>query len=242
MKKENKTLLLFMTLCMVIILSFPIKAMANSAEPPALVILVSNPPKDLSIVLESGTARENVWVRRRAWEGYYSFYSREIKGLSKYKFKVSTAKESFECTITEPLNGYNNVFTLDMSNKQLIPGKSKLRDILLVVIRVIFTLIIEGIVFWLLGFRQKRSWIIFLFINLFTQGVLNFWLNWGGFVIENYLIIKLFIGECFVFLFEVVAFPLLIKEREKATMVGYVFLANLISLFIGGVIISTLPI
>ncbi|MBP2023671.1 hypothetical protein J2Z44_003513 [Clostridium punense] len=242
MKKWDKTLLIIMLLCTLIILNFPIKATANSAEPPALIILVNNPPKDLSIVLESGTVSENVRFSRRAWEGYYAFYSKEIRGLSKYKFKISTAKESFECTITEPLKEYDNVFTLDMANKQLIPGKSKLRDILLVVIRVILTLIIEGIVFWLLGFRQKRSWIIFLFINLFTQGALNFWLNWGGFVIESYLIIKLFIGEWFVFLFEVIAFPLLIKERQKATMVGYAFLANLVSLFAGGVIIAALPI
>ncbi|MBU3145415.1 hypothetical protein [Clostridium sp. CF012] len=242
MNKTGKRLLLVMVLCMVMISIIPTKASANSAEPPSLVILINNPPDDLSIVLVSNENQPKARVRRVAWEGYYAFYSRDMQASGVYTFKVTTKGESFECTLGEPLQGYNNVFTLDVSNRKFTPGKYPFRSVLLVSIRLLLTLLLEGIIFLIFRFRQKRSWVVFLAINLVTQGVLNIFLNSRASLMPSYLIFSLIIGEVFVFAAEMIAFPIFIEEHKKSRILIYVFIANLISLIVGGYIISVLPV
>ena len=242
MNEAGKRLLLVMVLGMLMISILPANALANSAEPPSLVILINNPPDDLSIVLVSNENQPEAIVRRVAWEGYYVFYSRDMQVGGKYTFKVTTHGESFECTLGAPLQRYNNVVTLDVSNRELTPGKYPFRSVLLVSIRLLLTLILEGIIFWLFGFRQKRSWLIFLAINLVTQGILNILLNSGGSLMPSYLIFSLIFGEIFVFAAEMIAFPIYIKEHKKSCILIYAFIANLISLIAGGYIISVLPV
>ena len=242
MNKTGNRLLLVMVLYTLIISILPSTALANSAEPPSLVILISNPPDDLSIVLVSNENQPEAKVRRVAWEGYYVFYSRDMQAGGKYTFKVTTNGESFECTLGAPLQYYNNVATLDVFNRALTTGKYPFRSVLLVSIRLLLTLLLEGIIFWLFRFRQKRSWLIFLAINLVTQGALNIWLNNGGPLIPSYLIFSLIIGEIFVFEAEMIAFPIFIKEHKKSRILIYAFIANLISLVAGGYIISVLPV
>lgn len=231
-----------MLLCMLMISIIPTIALANSAEPPSLVILINNPSEDLSIVMVSNEKQTKARVRRVAWEGYYAFYSRDMKAGKLYTFKVTTMGENFECKLSEPLQGYNNVFTLDVSNRKFTAGKYPFRWLLLVSIRLLLTLLLEGIIFWSFKFRQKRSWLMFLAINLVTQGVLNIWLNSGGSLMPSYLIFSLIIGEFFVFGAEMIAFPILIDEHKKSRILMYVFIANLISLIVGGYIISALPV
>jgi len=226
--------------------NLPIKVSANSAEPPSIVILVNNPPKDLSIELVSGKYQAEGKPRRVAWEGYYVFYSRDLMELQKSSAKsvlrVTTNGESFELIINAPMQSYNSVFTLNVKNRVLTPGKYPFRQALLVSIRVLLTLIIEGIIFLLFKFRQKRSWLIFLVVNLVTQGVLNIWLNNGGSVLPSYLIFNLIIGEIFVFIAESTALPMLINEHDKKYTMTYAFIANLISFIAGGYIITVLPV
>ena len=35
------------------------------------------------------------------------------------------------------------------------------------------TLLLEGALFWLFGYRLRRSWLVFLLANLITQGAVN---------------------------------------------------------------------
>jgi len=242
MNETGKRLLLVMVLCTLMISILPTTALANSAEPPSLVILINNPPDDLSIVLVSNENQPEAIVRRVAWEGYYVFYSRDMQVGSKYTLKVITNGESFECMIDKPLQHYNNVFTLDVANRELTSGKYPFRSVILVSIRLLLTLLIDGIIFWLFWFRQKRSWLVFLAINLVTQGALNIWLNSGGSVMPSYLILSLMIGEFFVFVTEMITFPIFIKEHKKSRILIYAFIANFISLIAGGYIISVLPV
>ncbi len=242
MEHNRKRLLLVMALCALMISVLPVTVSANSAEPPSLVILVNNPPDDLSIVLVSDENQAEAVVRRVAWEGYYIFYSWDIQSGSGYTFRVTTNGESFECTLDASLQHYNNVAVLDISNRELTLGKYPFRSVLLVSIRLFLTLLLEGIVIWLFRFRQKRSWLVFLAINLVTQGTLNIWLNSGGSLIPSYLIFSLIIGEVFVFAAEMVLFSIFIKEHKKSRILFCVFTANLISLIAGGYIISVLPV
>ncbi len=242
MKKSSKNLLLGMLLCTIMILILPTTVLANSAEPPSLVILIKNPPKDLSIVLVSNESRPEARVKRVAWEGYYAFYSRDMQVNGDYTFKVTTNGETFECRIDTPLKEYNNVFTLDIPLRKLMPGTYPFRRVIVVSMRLLLTLLLEGIIFWFFRFRQKKSWIIFLCINLVTQGALNIWLNSGGSLMPSYLILSLIFGEFFVFMAEMIMFPILIKEHGKSRSLSYAFIANFISLIAGGFIISVLPV
>ncbi len=242
MNKTGKHLLLVVVLCALMISILPSTASANSAEPPSLVILVNNPPDDLVIVLASKDNQAAARAQRVAWEKYYAFYSRDMKSDGDYTLKITTNGESFECSINEPLQHYNNIYTLDVSNRKLSPGKAPFRSVLLVSMRVLLTLLIEGGIFWLFGYRQKRSWLIFLAINLVTQAALNIWLNGGSSLMPSYLFINLIIGEVFVFTAEMIAFPVFIKEHNKRRISIYVIIANFISLIAGGYIITLLPV
>jgi len=231
-----------MVLFTLLISILPTTALANSAEPPSLVILINNPPDDLSIVLVSDENKIEAKVRRVAWEGYYVLYTRDMQADSEYTFRVTTNGESFECTLSEPLQHYNNVVTMDLSNREMTLGKYPFRSVLLVSIRILLTLLLEGVIFLIFGFRQKRSWLIFFAMNLVTQGSLNIWLNSGGSLMPSYLIFSLIFGEFFVFAVEMITFPIYIKEHKKSRILLYTFLANLISLIAGGYIISILPV
>lgn len=242
MKNTVKSILLALLLIMMVLSILPMTALANSAEPPSLIILINNPPKDLKIVMVSNNSSPEAEVKKVAWEGYYVYYRTDMQKNSKYTFEVTTKGESFQCLLDVPLESYNNVATLDLERKQLTPGKYPFRKALLVLIRVVLTLLIEGIIFWLFKFRQKRSWLVFLYINLITQGLLNLWLNQGGSLMPSYLLVGLIFGEIIVLIVEMIAFPFFIKEHNDDLVIKYAFTANFISLIAGGYIIAYLPV
>jgi len=172
---------------------------ANSAEPPSILIIVPNASDNLEVSIESGG---NVYKSQKIdklIESYYVFYSSEIKKSNDYVIVVSSEDERFEINLDKSLKKYNNIFTLDLNNETLTEGKLLPRSILLVVMRVVLTLLIEAIIFWMFGFRKKESWIAFLAINLVTQGALNIWIN-GFRPVQSYIVFSLIFGEIFVFI------------------------------------------
>ena len=139
---------------------------------------------------------------------------------------------------------YNNVYTLDLDSRTLTVGELPSRNIMLVTVRVLLTLLLEGLVFFLFGYRQKISWIIFLAVNLITQGALFICLNslsstplTGVF----YIIMVMIFAEILIFVIEMIVFLVFIKEHRRLRTAGYVLTANLLSLFLGGYLITALP-
>lgn len=242
MNRSIRRAVICMLIGAAVVAALPLASFANAAEPPALIILVKDPPEECSIVLVSGHTQTEAAVRKVAWEGYYAFYSRDLQKDGDYRFKISTGAESFECSLKAPLEGYNNVYTLDVAERTFYSGKYPLRALLLILLRLLITLLIEGFVFLLFGFKEKRSWIVFLAVNIITQGALNIWLNVEGSLMPSYLIVTLVIGEIFVFAVEAVAFFLLLEEHKGIRLFLYVFVSNLISLIAGGCLISCLPV
>jgi len=227
-------------------------ASANSAEPPAFTIIVRFPPNDLSLSIRfaDGTTTEAVRLSktRKAWEAYYRFFywMAKIDGHTLPSFEgasliVETQNNHFECLLPHSAIGrYNSVLTLDIANETIIMGKSPTRSIILVSMRVGFTLIIEGAVFYLFGYRKKRSWIAFVIINILTQSALNMAFSGPN---QVYLWpIGFFSCEVLVFIVETISFPLILKEFSKGKAVKFALLANITSLILGGVMISCLPV
>ncbi|WP_313340448.1 hypothetical protein [Sedimentibacter sp.] len=214
----------------------------NSAEPPSILIIVPNATDDLNIKLELEDGEYEGRVVDKVIEKYYTFYSSAIFNKpSSYNFIVSTENESFEIKLDKPAKNYNNIYTLNLKSQALTEGKLLSRSILLVAMRIILTLIIEAFIFWIFGFRNKKSWAAFLLINLVTQGALNIWIS-GFTPLMSYAIFTLIFGEIFVFIAELIAFLYFCKEHERLRKVLYVLTANFASLIVGGYIITILPI
>jgi len=220
-------------------------AFANSAEPPCFTVIVSNPPKGLEIyVVESGGEETALSKQDRAWESYYRLFYHlkwDIEdSLHSAKLKISYDEDSFEIPVPD-LEGrkYNSLFTLNIEERALEIGQRPHRVPLLVALRVLLTLVIEGIVFFLFGYREKRSLTAFLIINLITQGFLNAMITGPGL---GYYFIAFVLLEMLVFLIEMIAFPIAVREKRKGISVLYAFCANAASLIVGGLMISYLPI
>ncbi|AEG59715.1 hypothetical protein [Desulforamulus ruminis] len=239
MKRKVYTLLImiFAACCF-----FPTITYANSAEPPALIVIMKNAPEDVSVAIISAETLQEGEKSKTAWETSYAFYNRDIGSNKEIKIKVSGNGTSYDQIIGKQyLTGYNSIVTLDFSAQTITAGKLLSRSILLVTLRVFFTLAIEGVIFFLFGFRDKNSWLAFLIINLLTQGILNVVLN-GASPFASYLILNLILMEFWVFITEIIGVLVFIKEHGKFRRLSYVLVANFASLVLGGYLITVLPI
>ena len=137
---------------------------------------------------------------------------------------------------------------LDLSAQTLTPGAPWWRQPLLVFLRVGLTLLLEGAVFLLFGYRERRSWLVFLLTNLVTQGAVNALLLWGVGPLGNlystgiaYWLLYVPM-ELVVMAVEIVAFRKLLREKEKLSATIYAIVANLFSWLLGGAMLTYLPI
>ena len=182
---------------------------------------------------------------RKGWEKYYRLYynhsSSQVKDLKDAVLVVQSNNKSFQCALPEEtFRTYSNILTLDMESETLTMGQAPLRVPALVAMRVLLTMLIEGIIFLLFGFRQKRSWLVFTEVNLITQAGLNAMLT--GPDLGNYWIYGYLFVEIVVLAAELIAFLNLVKEFRKGRVALYVITANIASLIIGGMVITYLPV
>lgn len=220
----------------------PIEVYANSAQPPALVIIMKNAPEDAAVSLLNSAGSKEADKTQTAWETYFVFYYPDVGTSSEVTLKVSgNGTEYGQKVGAEYLQGYDSIITLDFAAQTIKGGKLLSRSILLVSMRVLLTLVIEGLVFLLFGFREKRSWMIFLLMNLLTQGWLNISLN-GGWPLGIYMMTDLIMMEFLVFVAEAAGVLVLIKEHSRLRRVVFVVVANLLSLILGGCLITVLPV
>lgn len=98
------------------------------------------------------------------------------------------------------------------------------------------TLVIEGVIFWLFGYRERRSWIVFLAVNAATQ--LGLHLVTGAMLAEsgwhflNYFL-TILLQELVIWGLEAAAYALLLREHSRGRRVGYAFAANIASFVLG---------
>lgn len=234
-----KRCLFLILITFVMLMSIPKVSYGNSTEPPSIMIIVPNAPKDLEISIGKDNSFTEGKEIDKVLEKYYVFYSREIKVASKCTLNVKTDNLTYEINFKKPSQTYQNIYTLNLESQTLTPGKSIGRSITLVTMRVTLTLLIEGVVFYLFGFRERRSWLIFLIINLITQGALNIWIN-GLFPIESYLFFGLMAIEILIVIVEAIVILSSIKEHRKSKVL-FVISANFLSLVAGGYILAALP-
>ncbi len=250
--KKSSLTILILTVFLFFTLLFPTAAHANAAEPPMLIILVENPPSDLelSISFAELPADQPIELRKQTqgWEAYYRLFMHNIPQdiynnddpIDGAFIEVESELDSYSVQIPDgTLSMYNNLLTLDFESGLITEGQPPLRVPTLVALRVLLTLIVEGAVLYLFGYREKKSFAIFLAINLITQTLLN--LSFSG-SFHGYFIFAYIFGEIFVFLSEMAVFGLFVKEHGRKRAILYAFIANLASLIAGYLVLSYMPI
>ena len=249
--------------CLTVLLALPV--FANSAEPPCLTIVVVSAPDDLELSLVDEGGAEAYQLRKRqfvrGWETYFRFtYSHvTIPGkeseaddvdLSKLRLAVTTGGNTTLLDLPDQTFAhYNNVLLLDLSELKQFPDafpaqymlRSELyagRMVLIIGMRVILTLLIEGILFWAFGYREKHSWGVFLCFNAMTQLALNLIL--GGATMDSYILFGYYLLEAAIVVFEALAYWNTLKEK-RGRSIPYALCANAASLVIGALMIENLP-
>ena len=148
---------------------FSVPVYANSAAPPSLTIVVLNAPDDIEIYSADGS--EKAYREFSLSDPLFRFYEGET-----FPNAIMVKAEGRETLLELPaenISGYDKYAVLDYKAMELSVGQPAWRAPLLIFLRVSFTLIIEGIVFLLFGFRTKRDAAVFLTINILTQAALN---------------------------------------------------------------------
>ena len=97
------------------------------------------------------------------------------------------------------------------------------------------TLLVEGGLLWLFGFRARRDWLVFLAVNLVTQAGLHLWIaadlvSIGDSALQ-YLV--LLVAEVPILLVELIAYVFLLKEHSGLRRAAYAACANIASYAVG---------
>lgn len=221
---------------------------ANSAEPPMVWILIPGTYEHVDGVLVVDSIVIKGWANENKTETYIRFYYGSIPDFNRQK-EIDGSDATFFITLDNKQymiqtdirgSGYNDLYTFDVNNLQLIKGKTFARDATLVSLRLFSTLILEGLVFFIMGYRAKRTWMLFLLINLITQGCLNILLNSDR--PENvYMLFVLMIAEAVIIVVEEAVLLFTVNEGKALKLFFTILLANLLSLFLGGWFILNLP-
>jgi len=252
--KHLRCILLILTIVTLLFSLIP-TAYANAAEPPCFTVIAANPPDDLTIHLRlaDGSEYEPIILYReqKTWEYYYRFFyhtnvegqfvSLEQKDIAGAVLIVTSGEDSFECPLpTDTFKLYNNLLTLNYRTQTLSTGQPILRVPMLIALRVVLTLVIEGAVLFFFGYREKKSWLSFLIVNLITQGFLNAALT--GPSIGPYWYLGFTFGEIIILVTESIFYTKLLQEHSKKRANAYAIIANLLSLAAGSLFITYLPV
>lgn len=226
-------------------------------QPPTLTLVVYGAPKDteMRVILQHEGEEVNVPLEyeRRGWESYYRLYRAAAWQINAWYGNAHDFKDATLVLISGggekrvPIpdgllsdRGFNETLTLRYATGALRYGLPVWRAPLLVGMRVLAALLIEGIIFRLCGYTEKKSWLLFLLINVVIHGALNIfcsgWLNVNPAMYWIYFLL-IFVS----FLLEITAFLLLVDERERDITISYLVKANLASHAVNFLMISALP-
>ena len=97
------------------------------------------------------------------------------------------------------------------------------------------TLLIEGVLLLLYGYRSRRSWLVFLLVNLVTQGAFAVYLavtvlNHG---VSGWSLLFYFPAEVVITVVELLAYRRLLTEKSRGRAMGYAVAANVCSAVVG---------
>ena len=125
--------------------------------------------------------------------------------------------------------------TVDWARWQSLPPSPAMAYALQFLCTLLPTLLIEGLLLFVFGYRSKRSWLVFLLVNLVTQGGFAVYLavtvlNHG---VSGWSLIFYIPIEVIITLVELLLYRRLLTEKNKARAAVYAIAANLCSAVLG---------
>lgn len=245
-------------LAAILLCLLPVGAAANGAMGPDITIIVLGGPEDLTIdiVKTDGINEGRIHLEGAVQIGferrYRVDYLREWTAHPEEELLQNATKTTLEVRGTGlswdiptdgiEYKGYSHLITLDVKNREVIPGQPPWRQPLLIGIRVVFTLLVEGIAFYWFGYREKRSWAVFILTNVLTQTGLSFLMAQAEFGIYLLSLLVYFVAEPLVFIVEALAYAVLLREKSWKRGTACALSANAASLFLGLLLYAFVPI
>lgn len=218
---------------------------ANSAKPPSFVVILRNAPPGIVVsnIYSNAEGKEvRIEGTRKQFNGvnYIAFYDGHWENAV---LSVENGNDVFVVKIPEgvvTVGSYESIITLDYKNRSIYAGELATRSIAFIPLRIISTLIFEGIIFMLFRFNEKRSWYVFVIANILTQAALNVAIINNLNPFNSYYIFSLAFYELLVIVAEIIIYKTFIKEKRPIIL--FTIVANLVSWIIGGWVLAILPI
>ncbi len=153
-----------------------------------------------------------------------------------FRVAAATADEAKAAEVSYTRDFVDNIVYDWQANTVREATPPPLRFLIRLAATLIPTLLIEGALFWLFGFRERRGWLVFLAVNTATQVGLHLAvgsiLPQAGWHFLNYTL-TILIPELIVWVAEAAAYAFLLREHSRGWRVGYAFAANFASFVLG---------
>lgn len=153
-----------------------------------------------------------------------------------FRVAAATADEAKAAEVSYTRDFVDNIVYDWQANTVREATPPPLRFLIRLAATLIPTLLIEGALFWLFGFRERRGWLVFLAVNTVTQVGLHLAvgsiLPQAGWHFLNYTL-TILIPELIVWVAEAAAYAFLLREHSRGRRVGYAFAANFASFVLG---------
>ena len=153
-----------------------------------------------------------------------------------FRVAAATADEAKAAEVSYTRDFVDNIVYDWQANTVREATPPPLRFLIRLAATLIPTLLIEGALFWLFGFRERRGWLVFLAVNTATQVGLHLAvgsiLPQAGWHFLNYTL-TILIPELIVWMAEAAAYAFLLREHSRGRRGGYAFAANFASFVLG---------
>ena len=240
---KTRRFLIALYAVLLLLAAFPVQAHAafgtggEAYRVPTITVLAYHAPEDLEIRVEVEKKGErfpaDTLRTRRLWEQSFYLYREDVfKGSSFKGNDMDFAGAVLICTAggeehRVPISkecltvgGHQDVMTLDCRSWTLSPGLPAWRAPLMVAIRVLLVLLVNALLFLVMGYREGRSWLCMLGVTLATQIPMNLILNHWLWVNETNWNSIIFVGLMFMCWLAIVfavtmLLALLVQEHDR---------------------------
>ena len=231
-----------------ILLSLSLSAGASAAVQPGFQVWVTNGPLTddpdfhLTIWTNGGMVCTLEYYAKRdgaaVWAaGDPNFRSRIGSGTAYLAAEYKGVRRDFELT-QALLSRYEIRLALDWRSGELSLKKaergSRVHE---AAVRLLLTMLLEGAVFYLFGYRAKRSWIVFFIANVVTQIILSvlmaqmIWRSAG-------ILASFWLLELYLMIFELAVYYFALREWDKGRACLSAVCTNLVSVIFGSVLLT----
>ncbi len=248
---KAKRFLVSLYAVLLLLAAFPAEAFASGAGGyrfPTITVLAYHAPADLEIRVEvqknGESVPETTQRSRRAWELSFRLYREDVFRANSFKgndrdfagsvLLCRSGGEERRIPIPQSCltdGGSRDVMTLDCQSWTLSPGLPAWRGPLILGMRVLMVILVQALLFLVMGYREWRSWLCLVGVNLATQIPLNLLLNRRIWVNDTNWHSAVFMGVLLGLLLLVLAaetmvMALVVKEQDRDRTGSFVIYAN----------------